>query len=784
MSITFAELNNQSRLISSAHSETVDSELATQFIYRIDGLTTGSTISILPDLAVVDLGFDPYRSILQIETLIWSTKLYAAYRLQGTEYSGSAVDRIEVYTIGGVDLGAYGPPNIVAARRAIDEPAYSVYPDPSGYAALRFDQWQILKTAGAPDTFGGTNLSTGVSYSVTRTWYSTVYLVVEASLPDESSTALIPELANASGRFIVTTQDPIGVRGTLWGDWLQVGDSQPETEPQPQPGGIVAVGQNDPGLVKVGKLMAETVQNMMAGAESASAIASRLGGSFVTQVGGEKLVIEAPAWQLFGANTSDAYRLNALVKGAGSVAGKLSQAVEAATAFSDAYEHYKETGSLNDSARIGFEKFLTGVGSGVAGVVVGNAIAGSVVLAGATLGATPLVVGVAVGVGVALAGKVVADTIVDIGHRVLPGFTNLPKPDWSLVDLLPTRSLAQDPSLFALAADGMDPNGMPQGFRANSAAAGSASLLVPSLAIDAEVTPAWEFNFDTSEFRWLDAQIGQSERVRILEEFYGLAPAVSPPARTLTGGSGSDFLMGGAGNDSLVGLDGSDGLFGGLGDDTVSGGTGSDGLYGDAGRDRLVGNAGDDVLDGGEGLDVATYSLARAAYRLERQAEGVFRMVALQGDEGVDTLSGIERLHFADGKVALDLGPAMAGGRAVLALGVLLPQGLANSAVVGAVLSLADSGLDIAGICQWLDDRAMLASLAGSSRPTDIAAMAARNVLRSEAAPALVDSLASYMDGRVASYTPAQFLGIVAALELNSIAVDLVGLQSTGVTFA
>jgi hypothetical protein len=57
-------------------------------------------------------------------------------------------------------------------------------------------------------------------------------------------------------------------------------------------------------------------------------------------------------------------------------------------------------------------------------------------------------------------------------------------------------------------------------------------------------------------------------------------------------------------------------------------------------------------------------------------------------------------------------------------------------------------------------------------------------VLRTEAAAPLVDLLASFMDGRSAAYTPAQFLGVLASLEINQIAVDLVGLQQSGLVFA
>lgn len=81
-------------------------------------------------------------------------------------------------------------------------------------------------------------------------------------------------------------------------------------------------------------------------------------------------------------------------------------------------------------------------------------------------------------------------------------------------------------------------------------------------------------------------------------------------------------------------------------------------------------------------------------------------------------------------------------------------------------------------------DGGILAALAGSNQPADIARMAVRNVLKIlEPVAALVSTLAAYMDGRAANYTPAQFLGIVAGLELNQAAVGLVGLQQTGLEF-
>lgn len=209
------------------------------------------------------------------------------------------------------------------------------------------------------------------------------------------------------------------------------------------------------------------------------------------------------------------------------------------------------------------------------------------------------------------------------------------------------------------------------------------------------------------------------------------------------------------------------------------GGSGDDVIIGNDANNRLQGGPGNDRLDGGAGIDTAVFGATRAASALSRAAGGFL----VNGPDGSDTLLNIERLQFSDRKVALDLGTSAAGGRAALALGVLLPSGLTNPQIVGVVIGLADQGLDVTGICQWVTDNGILASLAGSTRPADVARLAVRNVLHTQDA-GLVDLALSFMDGRKTVLTPAQFLGAVAVLDLTQQAIGLVGLQQTGLEFA
>ncbi|MEH6437618.1 DUF4214 domain-containing protein [Massilia sp. DD77] len=92
------------------------------------------------------------------------------------------------------------------------------------------------------------------------------------------------------------------------------------------------------------------------------------------------------------------------------------------------------------------------------------------------------------------------------------------------------------------------------------------------------------------------------------------------------------------------------------GADVMIGAAGDDRLDGGAGDDVLVGGAGNDSLIGGAGFDSARYNDIASGYTVTHGAAGGFVLSATDGaaDNGSDILLGIERLHFADGALALD----------------------------------------------------------------------------------------------------------------------------------
>ena len=119
---------------------------------------------------------------------------------------------------------------------------------------------------------------------------------------------------------------------------------------------------------------------------------------------------------------------------------------------------------------------------------------------------------------------------------------------------------------------------------------------------------------------------------------------------TLSGDDGEDMLYGGTGNDYLYGNSDNDILVGDDGDDVLDGGTGNDHLYGGSGNDILNGSAGYDILSGGAGYDIVNYAGSHTEFQTNILSDGSIQIkdnVTSNGDEGTDTLIGVERINFA-----------------------------------------------------------------------------------------------------------------------------------------
>lgn len=134
---------------------------------------------------------------------------------------------------------------------------------------------------------------------------------------------------------------------------------------------------------------------------------------------------------------------------------------------------------------------------------------------------------------------------------------------------------------------------------------------------------------------------------------------------TLNGGLGNDGIFGGVGIDNIDGGDGDDYLdggddddvmLGGLGIDTLYGGAGADDLDGGDGDDTIIGGAGNDLIEGGLGTDIAVYNGSLLDYDFFYDGT-TLTITDKTGAEGVDTLTGIEKVQFDEGIYTLQMQP-------------------------------------------------------------------------------------------------------------------------------
>lgn len=228
-----------------------------------------------------------------------------------------------------------------------------------------------------------------------------------------------------------------------------------------------------------------------------------------------------------------------------------------------------------------------------------------------------------------------------------------------------------------------------------------------------------------------------------------------------------------------------------------SGNEGDDGVNGYAGNDTFIGyatsvsNTNSDKFYGGDGIDTLVLQGKRAEYSISSMMnvwmpdnlEGDGRRITdnVSGRDGVKTERYVERLEFSDKKIALDLdGNA---GKALEFIGMMAHNLVNVPAVVGTILSIFDQGKSMKEVCQLAIDVGLTRDLAGSTSNLDLAKLAFRNVVGSEASTETANVLAGYIQGSGGSMSQADFLATVAQLDLNNQHIGLVGLQSTGVEY-
>ena len=205
--------------------------------------------------------------------------------------------------------------------------------------------------------------------------------------------------------------------------------------------------------------------------------------------------------------------------------------------------------------------------------------------------------------------------------------------------------------------------------------------------------------------------------------------------------------------------------------DSLAGSSGLDVVSGLGGNDTLSGSGGDDTIDGGAGIDIAVYAGLHAAYDVTVGTE-----VGVEGIEGDDVLTTVERLQFADGKLALDLG----GNAGIVAktLGAVFGADyVAEDAYVGIGLWLVDGGMSHAALVE-LALNVRVGAGAGYAQIVDVLYTNVIGVAPDAATRAMFVSMLE-----AGAFTPAT-LGVLAAnTPYNAENIGLAGLAVTGLDY-
>lgn len=220
--------------------------------------------------------------------------------------------------------------------------------------------------------------------------------------------------------------------------------------------------------------------------------------------------------------------------------------------------------------------------------------------------------------------------------------------------------------------------------------------------------------------------------------FGNLFVNVSRPALAIINGDGAgNTLTANAFDTVLNGLGGNDQLNGSFGADTLRGGDGDDVLNGSFAPqisipahynpDEFEGGAGNDIIIGGKSLqDRAVFAGKISDYDIQKRGDvTIVRDLNLaDGDDGTDTITGVEYLQFSDSIVATDatLPFARVNSFASVPLSdIAVRSGALFSADLQFALSLVSNPVitlsDVSGapLPQWISYNAATQSIAGTA---------------------------------------------------------------------
>jgi hypothetical protein len=180
------------------------------------------------------------------------------------------------------------------------------------------------------------------------------------------------------------------------------------------------------------------------------------------------------------------------------------------------------------------------------------------------------------------------------------------------------------------------------------------------------------------------------------------------------------------------------------------------------------------AIAGGVGIDKVVFAARSSSYAVTPTASG---WTVTGGPGDVHALSGVERLQFSDGKLALDLGGH--AGTVAKDLGVLFgPGGVANPTYAGIGLSLLDGGMAAADLMQLGLNVAFGANVGDAQLVTALY----ENVVGAAPSPAFVAQYAQLLEN--GAYTPVSLAMFAADTAQNLASIGFTGLAAHGLHYA
>ena len=182
---------------------------------------------------------------------------------------------------------------------------------------------------------------------------------------------------------------------------------------------------------------------------------------------------------------------------------------------------------------------------------------------------------------------------------------------------------------------------------------------------------------------------------------------------------------------------------------------------------------GGNTINGYDGLDQVVYGDNYEGVTVTKTSSGW----EISSEAGTDILKGVERLEFADKKLALDI-DGNAGSVAKLLGAFLGAEGVQITEYVTIGLEALDSGTSFEGLLQLALDTVFGSDPSG----TELVSTFYKNLTGQTAPQDVIDTYATLIDS--GSLTPLELATQVAEHPLNAESIDLIGLATTGIEYA